>query len=76
MLISVVNLALGMLNLLPVLPLDGGHLLMTAIERIRRRRNPKYVIDYARAVPFFGVAIIVIVFVMFSALYLDTLRLF
>lgn len=76
MLISVVNLALGMLNLLPVLPLDGGHLLMTAIERIRRRKNPKYVIDYARAVPYFGVAIIVIVFVMFSALYLDTLRLF
>jgi len=76
MLISVVNLALGMLNLLPVLPLDGGHLLMTAIERIRRRKNPKYVIDYARAVPYFGVAIIVLVFVMFSALYLDTLRLF
>ena len=76
MLISVVNLALGMLNLLPVLPLDGGHLLMTAIERIRRRKNPTYVIDYARAVPYFGVAIVVIVFVMFSALYLDTLRLF
>lgn len=76
MLISVVNLALGMLNLLPVLPLDGGHLLMTAIERIRRRKNPKYVIDYGKALPWFSVAIVLLVFVMFSALYLDTLRLF
>lgn len=76
MLISVVNLALGLLNLLPVLPLDGGHLLMTAIERIRRRKNPRYVIDYAKALPWFSVAIVLLVFVMFSALYLDTLRLF
>lgn len=76
MMISVVNLALGMLNLLPVLPLDGGHLLMTAIERIRRRKNPAYVIDYAKALPWFSVAIVLLVFVMFSALYLDTLRLF
>lgn len=76
MLISVVNLALGLLNLLPVLPLDGGHLLMTAIERIRRRKNPRYVIDYSKALPWFSVAIVLLVFVMFSALYLDTLRLF
>ena len=76
MLISVVNLALGMLNLLPVLPLDGGHLLMTAIERWKRRKNPRFVIDYAKALPFFSVAIVLIAFVMFSALYLDTLQLF
>jgi RIP metalloprotease RseP len=76
MLISVVNLALGMLNLLPVLPLDGGHLVMTAIERIRRRKRPGYVIDYAKAVPYFAVAIVLLAFVMFSALYLDTVRLF
>jgi RIP metalloprotease RseP len=76
MLISVVNLALGLLNLLPVLPLDGGHLLMTGVERWRRRKNPRYVIDYAKALPYFGVAIVLLVFVMFSALYLDTIRLF
>jgi len=76
MLLSVVNLALGLLNLLPVLPLDGGHLLMTGIERWKRRRNPSYVIDYTTALPYFTVAIVVMAFVMLSALYLDTLRLF
>ena len=76
MLISVVNLALGLLNLMPVLPLDGGHLLMTGIERWRRRRRPGYVIDYAKALPYFSVAIVLLAFVMLSALYLDTIRLF
>lgn len=76
MLISVVNLAIGLLNLLPVLPLDGGHIVMTTIERWKRRKNPAYVINYAKAIPFFSVAIVIIAFVMFSALYLDTLRLF
>ena len=76
MLISVVNLALGILNLMPILPLDGGHLLMTAIERWKRRKRPGYVIDYAKALPYFSVAIVLLAFVMLSALYLDTLRLF
>ncbi len=76
LLISVVNLALGLLNLLPVLPLDGGHILMTTIERWKRRKQPDYVINYAKAIPYFSVAIVIIAFVMFSALYLDTLRLF
>lgn len=76
MLLSVVNLALGMLNLAPVLPLDGGHLLMATIERIKRRKRKDYVIDYAKALPYFSVAILLMAFVMFSALYLDTLRLF
>jgi membrane-associated protease RseP (regulator of RpoE activity) len=75
-LISVVNLALGLLNLAPILPLDGGHILMITIERIKRRRNPDYVIDYAKALPYFSVAIILMAFVMLSAVYLDTLRLF
>jgi membrane-associated protease RseP (regulator of RpoE activity) len=76
LLISVVNLALGLLNLMPILPLDGGHLVMTAIERWKRRKRPDYVIDYSKALPYFSVAIVLLAFVMLSALYLDTLRLF
>jgi regulator of sigma E protease len=32
-----VSLALGLLNLLPLLPLDGGHILMALVERLRGR---------------------------------------
>jgi regulator of sigma E protease len=35
--IAEINLALALLNLLPVLPLDGGHIVMSIIERIRGR---------------------------------------
>ena len=32
-----ISLALALLNLLPVLPLDGGHIVMSILERIRGR---------------------------------------
>jgi regulator of sigma E protease len=35
--LGLVSLALGLLNLLPVLPLDGGHIVMALIEKIRGR---------------------------------------
>jgi len=35
--IGLVSLALALLNLLPVLPLDGGHILMSVLERLRGR---------------------------------------
>jgi regulator of sigma E protease len=35
--LGLVSLALGLLNLLPVLPLDGGHIVMALVEKIRGR---------------------------------------
>jgi regulator of sigma E protease len=35
--LGLVSLALGLLNLLPVLPLDGGHMVMAVLEKIRGR---------------------------------------
>jgi regulator of sigma E protease len=35
--IGLVSLALALLNLLPVLPLDGGHIVMSILERLRGR---------------------------------------
>ena len=35
--VGLVSLALALLNLLPVLPLDGGHIVMALLERIRGR---------------------------------------
>ena len=34
---ALVSLALGLLNLLPVLPLDGGHIVMALVEKVRGR---------------------------------------
>jgi regulator of sigma E protease len=35
--VGYVSLALALLNLLPVLPLDGGHIVMSVLERVRGR---------------------------------------
>ena len=35
--VGLISLALALLNLLPVLPLDGGHIVMSVLERLRGR---------------------------------------
>jgi regulator of sigma E protease len=35
--VGLVSLALGLLNLLPVLPLDGGHIVIALVEKLRGR---------------------------------------
>jgi membrane-associated protease RseP (regulator of RpoE activity) len=56
-LLAGLNLAVGMFNLIPLLPLDGGHIagglwegLKRGFARIRRRPMPGYV-DVAKALP-------------------------
>ena len=59
--LGLVSLSLGLLNLLPLLPLDGGHILFTIIETIRRRALAREV--YAR-VSMVGFALILLVMVI------------
>lgn len=56
MMLALISINLGLINLLPIPVLDGGHLLMFAIEAIRRRRLPSRVRE---AVVMVGLAIIV-----------------
>ena len=35
--LGLISLALALLNLLPVLPLDGGHIVMALVEKVRGR---------------------------------------
>ena len=53
----IISMNLGIFNLLPIPPLDGGHLAYTVIEMISRRRLPGKVtgtIDAVGALLFFG----------------------
>lgn len=36
LLLALVSLSLGLINLLPILPLDGGHILWAIVEKLRR----------------------------------------
>jgi regulator of sigma E protease len=59
--LAFVSLSLALLNLLPILPLDGGHILFTMIETIRRRALAREVYERVSMV---GVALILLVWVI------------
>ena len=54
-------MSLALLNLLPLLPLDGGHILVSLIEAVRRRALAREVYERFSVV---GIALIVLVFVI------------
>jgi regulator of sigma E protease len=58
--VGVVSLALGLFNLLPILPLDGGHILFALIEKAKG--SPVSRTTYERA-SFIGLALVMVVFV-------------
>jgi len=58
---GVLSLALALFNLLPIPPLDGGHILFAIIERIRGRALSSATYERAAIV---GIALMVILFVV------------
>ena len=67
--LGIVSMSLALLNLLPLLPLDGGHIAVSIIESIRRRALAREV--YER-ISFVGIAIVL--FIAFIALNNDLSR--
>jgi regulator of sigma E protease len=65
-LVGLVSMSLALLNLLPLLPLDGGHIVMSLIESVRRRALAREVYERVSLV---GIAIVL--FVTFIALSND-----
>jgi membrane-associated protease RseP (regulator of RpoE activity) len=70
-LLAAVNIFVGMVNMFPMLPLDGGHVLIAVYERIRSRRGRRYFMDARRIMPVAYVMLAFIVMIGLSTLYLD-----
>ena len=71
-LLIVINVAIGLLNMLPMLPLDGGHVAIAIYERIRTRKGqPFYRADLKKLMPVVYVFAVVLAFLVLSSLYLD-----
>lgn len=63
-LLAFISLSLAVLNLLPLLPLDGGHILFSLIEGVRRRAVAREVYERASVI---GLALILLIaFIAFS----------
>jgi regulator of sigma E protease len=57
-LLALVSLSLGLINLLPILPLDGGHIFWSLIEKLRGEPVPLRVVERATVVGFALVAVL------------------
>ncbi len=67
-----VNIAFAIINMLPMLPLDGGHVAIAGYERIRTRRGqPYYQADAAKLLPVSYAFMAALLVLVLSAAYLD-----
>ena len=64
LLVAVVSLSLGLINLFPFLPLDGGHIFWSLVEKVRGRPVPFAVMERAGVIGF--VLVIMLFFVGLS----------
>lgn len=71
-LFMVLNLGLGALNMLPMLPLDGGFVAIATYERLRTRRGqPAYRADVNKLMPVVYAFVAVLLVIAISTLYID-----
>jgi regulator of sigma E protease len=59
LLLAFVSLSLGLVNLLPILPLDGGHIFWSLVEKLRGRPVSLRVMEKATVI---GVALVLMLF--------------
>ena len=59
--VGLVSMSLALLNLLPLLPLDGGHILFSVIEAVRRRALAREVYERVSVI---GFALIILIWVI------------
>ncbi len=70
-LLAALNVFVGVFNMFPLLPLDGGHAAVATYERLRERNGRRYFADVSKLMPVAMGVIVVLLFLFVSGLYLD-----
>lgn len=67
-----INIFVGIINMLPMLPLDGGHVAIALYEWVRTRRGrPMYRADITKMMPVVYAFVAVLLVLVMSSMYLD-----
>ncbi|HEV3364419.1 MAG TPA: M50 family metallopeptidase [Acidimicrobiia bacterium] len=75
MLLFSINVFVGIFNLVPLLPLDGGHVAIATYEKIASKiKGHRVQVDVQRLMPITAAVLALIVILGLTALYLDIVR--
>ena len=76
-LFAMINIFIGIFNLLPLLPLDGGHVAIAIYEKFREWRlgnNRRYFVDVGKLLPVTYAVVMVMVGIGVLTLYMDVIN--
>jgi membrane-associated protease RseP (regulator of RpoE activity) len=73
-LLVAINIFIGIFNMVPLLPLDGGHVAIATYERIRSRKGRRYHADVAKLLPLTAAVVAVLIIFGAMTMYLDIVR--
>ena len=71
LILMILNIFVGLLNMVPMLPLDGGFVAVATYERLRSRRKVRYHADVNRLAPVVYAFVSVLLVLFACTLYLD-----
>ena len=69
--LALLNVFIGVFNMIPLLPFDGGHVLIATYERLRSWGGRRYTADVSKMVPVAYAVILILGFVFIGSVYLD-----
>jgi membrane-associated protease RseP (regulator of RpoE activity) len=74
-LLIAINIFIGLFNLLPLLPFDGGHIAIATYEKLASMfRGRKVQVDVAKLMPITVAVVAVLGFIFISSIFLDITR--
>jgi membrane-associated protease RseP (regulator of RpoE activity) len=65
------NVFIAIFNLVPLLPLDGGHIAIATYERIRSRKGRRYYADVSKLMPLTAAVVMFLVLMGLTSVWLD-----
>jgi membrane-associated protease RseP (regulator of RpoE activity) len=71
LILLILNIFVGLLNMVPMLPLDGGFVAIATYERLRSRKKVRYHADVNRLAPVIYAFVSVLLVLFACTLYLD-----